>query len=91
MPVIGTVGPVAQLAPPPAERRQVRVDGMRDRIRLLPGWNDPIEKSLSSHLLHADPFDRALIAQATVETSRWLLQTRRFSDLLQIFSASFEN
>ena len=35
--------PVAQLAPPPVERRQVRFDGMRDRIRLLPGWNDPVD------------------------------------------------
>jgi antitoxin (DNA-binding transcriptional repressor) of toxin-antitoxin stability system len=34
--------PVAQLAAPPAERRKVRFDGMKDRIRLLPGWDDPI-------------------------------------------------
>jgi prevent-host-death family protein len=34
--------PVAQLAPPPAERRKVRFDGMKGRIRLLPGWDDPI-------------------------------------------------
>jgi prevent-host-death family protein len=34
--------PVAQLAPPPAERRQARFDGMKGRIRLLPGWDDPI-------------------------------------------------
>lgn len=35
--------PVAQLAPPPAEHRQVRFDGMKDRIRLLPGWDAPID------------------------------------------------
>ncbi|MGD0801433.1 MAG: type II toxin-antitoxin system prevent-host-death family antitoxin [Terracidiphilus sp.] len=34
--------PVAQLAPPPPERRKARLGGMRDRIRLLPGWDDPI-------------------------------------------------
>ena len=34
--------PVAQIAPPPAERRAVRFDGMKGRIRLLPGWDDPI-------------------------------------------------
>jgi len=34
--------PVAQLVPPPAERRQVRLGEMKDRIRLLPGWDDPI-------------------------------------------------
>ena len=34
--------PVAQLAPPPAERKKVQFDGMKGRIRLLPGWDDPI-------------------------------------------------
>jgi prevent-host-death family protein len=34
--------PVAQIAPPPAERRKARFDGMKGRIRLLPGWDDPI-------------------------------------------------
>jgi antitoxin (DNA-binding transcriptional repressor) of toxin-antitoxin stability system len=34
--------PVAQLAAPPAERRKVIFDGMKGRIRLLPGWDDPI-------------------------------------------------
>jgi prevent-host-death family protein len=34
--------PVAQLGPAPAERRKARFDGMRDRIRLLPGWDDPM-------------------------------------------------
>jgi len=35
--------PVAQLASPPPLKRQVRFDGMKDRIRLLPGWDDPID------------------------------------------------
>jgi prevent-host-death family protein len=34
--------PVAQIAPPPTERRKARFDGMKGRIRLLPGWDDPI-------------------------------------------------
>ncbi|MGD0832298.1 MAG: type II toxin-antitoxin system prevent-host-death family antitoxin [Terracidiphilus sp.] len=34
--------PVAQIAPPPPERRKARLGGMKDRIRLLPGWDDPI-------------------------------------------------
>ena len=34
--------PVAQLSPPPAGRRQIQWGAMRDRIRLLPGWDDPI-------------------------------------------------
>jgi prevent-host-death family protein len=35
--------PVAQLAPPPAERRKVIFGGMRGRIHLKPGWDDPID------------------------------------------------
>jgi prevent-host-death family protein len=35
--------PVAQLTPPPPERRKVRFGGMKDRIKLLPGWDDPID------------------------------------------------
>jgi prevent-host-death family protein len=36
--------PVAQLAPPPPERRpQARLGGMKDRIKLLPGWDAPID------------------------------------------------
>jgi prevent-host-death family protein len=35
--------PVAQLAPPPVERRKIQWGAMRDRIRLLPGWDDPID------------------------------------------------
>jgi prevent-host-death family protein len=34
--------PVAQIAPPPPERRTIRWGTMRDRIKLLPGWDDPI-------------------------------------------------
>jgi prevent-host-death family protein len=34
--------PVAQLTPPPPERRMVQFGGMKDRIKLLPGWDDPI-------------------------------------------------
>ncbi len=34
--------PVAQIASPPAEQRKVRFDGMKGRIRFLPGWDDPI-------------------------------------------------
>ena len=34
--------PVAQLGPPPAERRKVQLGGMRDRIKLNPGWDEPI-------------------------------------------------
>jgi prevent-host-death family protein len=34
---------VAQLAPPPPERRQVRFGTMKDVIKLLPGWDDPID------------------------------------------------
>ena len=35
--------PVARLAPPPPARRQVRLGAMKDRIHLLPGWDDPID------------------------------------------------
>jgi prevent-host-death family protein len=35
--------PVAQLGPPPPERRPVRLGGMRDRIELLPGFDAPID------------------------------------------------
>jgi prevent-host-death family protein len=35
--------PVAQIAPPPVERRKARLGGMKDRIRLLPGWDAPID------------------------------------------------
>jgi prevent-host-death family protein len=35
--------PVAQIAPPPPERRKVRLGGMKDRIRLMPGWDAPVD------------------------------------------------
>ena len=35
--------PVAQIAPPPHERRKVQWGSMRDQIKLLPGWDDPID------------------------------------------------
>jgi prevent-host-death family protein len=33
--------PVAQISPPPPERRPIRLGSMRDKIKLLPGWDDP--------------------------------------------------
>jgi prevent-host-death family protein len=36
--------PVAQLVPPPAERREVIFDGMKDIIKFHPGWDDPIDE-----------------------------------------------
>jgi prevent-host-death family protein len=39
--------PVAQLGPAPAAARKPRLGGMKGRIRLLPGWDDPmIEEEL---------------------------------------------
>jgi prevent-host-death family protein len=35
--------PVAQLGPPPPAKRAVRLGGMRDRIRLVPGWDAPVD------------------------------------------------
>jgi antitoxin (DNA-binding transcriptional repressor) of toxin-antitoxin stability system len=35
--------PVAQIAPPPAERRKAKLGGMKDRIRFLPGWDAPVD------------------------------------------------
>jgi prevent-host-death family protein len=34
---------VAQITPPPAERREVRLGAMADRIELRPGWDSPID------------------------------------------------
>ena len=34
--------PVAQITAPPAKRRRVIFGGMKDRIKLLPGWDDPM-------------------------------------------------
>jgi prevent-host-death family protein len=36
--------PVAQIGPPPAEKkRKVRLGGMRGRIKFKPGWDKPID------------------------------------------------
>jgi prevent-host-death family protein len=35
--------PVAQITPAPPERRHVRLGGMKDRIRLGPDWDAPID------------------------------------------------
>ena len=35
--------PVAQLTPAPPLRRKARLGGMKDRIRLLPGWDAPMD------------------------------------------------
>lgn len=35
--------PVAQLTPAPPERRQIQWGAMRGRIKLPPGWDDPID------------------------------------------------
>jgi prevent-host-death family protein len=36
--------PVAQLVAPPAEQRKVIFGGMKGRIKLYPGWDDPIDE-----------------------------------------------
>jgi prevent-host-death family protein len=42
--------PVAQLTAPPPKRRRVVFDSMKDRIKLLPGWDDPMtEEELLGH------------------------------------------
>lgn len=35
--------PVAELGPPPPKRRKVRLGTMKGRIRLLPGWDAPVD------------------------------------------------
>jgi prevent-host-death family protein len=35
--------PVAQIVLPPAERRTPKLGGMKDRIKLLPGWDAPVD------------------------------------------------
>jgi prevent-host-death family protein len=35
--------PVAQLAPPPPERRKTQFGRMRDRIKLPKGWDEPVD------------------------------------------------
>jgi prevent-host-death family protein len=44
--------PVAQLMPAPSQRRLVRFGSMQKRIRLNPGWNDPVnlDKFLAGEL-----------------------------------------
>lgn len=34
--------PVAELAPAPLDRRRIRWGAMRDQVKLLPGWDDPV-------------------------------------------------
>ena len=36
--------PVAQLNPPPPTQSKVEFGGLRDRIKLYPGWDDPIDE-----------------------------------------------
>ena len=35
--------PVAQLTTPTPERRKVQFWGMGDRIKMMPGWDDPVD------------------------------------------------
>jgi prevent-host-death family protein len=35
--------PVAQIVAPPPQPRKVVFGGMKDQVKLLPGWNDPID------------------------------------------------
>jgi prevent-host-death family protein len=35
--------PVAQITPAQAKGRKVRLGEMKDRIRLLPGWDSPVD------------------------------------------------
>jgi len=35
--------PVAQIAPPPPERRRIQWGSMRDQIQLLPGWDEAVD------------------------------------------------
>jgi prevent-host-death family protein len=35
--------PVAQIVRPPVERRRAKLGEMKDRIKLLPGWDAPID------------------------------------------------
>jgi prevent-host-death family protein len=43
--------PVAQIGPPPPARRRVRLGGMKGRVRLLRGWDSPINLD---HFLEGD-------------------------------------
>ena len=35
--------PIAQFAPPPPERRPIRWGSLRDKLQLLPGWDEPVD------------------------------------------------
>jgi antitoxin (DNA-binding transcriptional repressor) of toxin-antitoxin stability system len=35
--------PVAQITPPPPERRPIQWGAMRDRIKLFPDWDESID------------------------------------------------
>ena len=35
--------PVAQIAPPPRQRLQVRLGGMKGRIQFGSGWDEPVD------------------------------------------------
>ena len=35
--------PVAQLSPAPKSRRKAKLGGMKGRIQLLPGWDEPVD------------------------------------------------
>ncbi len=35
--------PVAQIGPAKPEQKRARLGGMKDRIRLLPGWDAPVD------------------------------------------------
>lgn len=37
--------PVMQLTPPPRQRRRIILGGMRDRVKFLPVWDEPITDS----------------------------------------------
>jgi prevent-host-death family protein len=36
--------PVAEIGPPPAQRRLVKWGSLRGQIHLKPGWDDPIDE-----------------------------------------------
>lgn len=36
---------VAQLCPPPRPKSKIILGGMKDKIRLLPGWDDPMDEN----------------------------------------------
>ena len=65
--------PVAQIAPPPPQRRPVRFGGLKDRVRLLPGWDDPVDldrflrrRAVKGYLLDANVALRATVDPASL-------------------------